>query len=103
MRLDREHAQALDAADPLAAWHDRFVLPRDARDGRELVYLCGHSLGAQPVLATEYVEEVMRDWRSLGVEGHFDAPASVDVSYHERLAQPLARTRRRRRRPKSSR
>jgi kynureninase len=85
----REHARALDAADPLATWHDRFVLPRDARDGSEIVYLCGHSLGAQPVLAAEYVEEVMRDWRSLGVEGHFDARYPW-MSYHERLAQPLA-------------
>ena len=71
MRLDREHAHALDAADPLAAWHDRFVLPRGPQDGRELVYLCGHSLGAQPVLAADYVDDVRRDWRSLGVEGHF--------------------------------
>ena len=73
MRLDRQQAHALDAADPLAAWHDRFMLPHDARGTSELVYLCGHSLGAQPVLATEYVDEVMRDWRTLGVEGHFDA------------------------------
>ncbi|HET9694925.1 MAG TPA: kynureninase [Steroidobacteraceae bacterium] len=89
MRLDREHAHALDAADPLAAWHDRFVLPRDPRDGRELVYLCGHSLGAQPVLAADYVEEVMRDWRSLGVEGHF-VGRHPWMTYHERLAEPLA-------------
>ncbi|HXW11101.1 MAG TPA: hypothetical protein VD737_10820, partial [Steroidobacteraceae bacterium] len=89
MRLDREHAHALDAADPLAAWHDRFVLPRDPASGRELVYLCGHSLGAQPVLATDYVDEVMRDWRSLGVEGHFSAHHPW-MTYHERLAGPLA-------------
>ena len=89
MRLDREHAHALDAADPLAAWHDRFVLPRDPENGRELVYLCGHSLGAQPVLASDYVDEVMRDWRSLGVEGHFTARHPW-MTYHERLAGPLA-------------
>ena len=35
----------------------------DVASGRELVYLCGHSLGAHPVLASEYVEDVMRDWR----------------------------------------
>ena len=89
MRLDREHAHALDAGDPLAAWHDRFVLPRDPGSGRELVYLCGHSLGAQPVLATDYVDEVMRDWRSLGVEGHFTGRHPW-MTYHERLAGPLA-------------
>ena len=78
MRLDREHAHALDAADPLAAWRDRFVLPREPASGRELVYLCGHSLGAQPVLAADYVEEVMRDWRSLARRGPLHRPPSVD-------------------------
>ena len=87
MKLDREHAHALDAADPLAAWHDRFILPREG--GRELVYLCGHSLGAQPVITSDYVEEVLRDWRSLGVEGHFEARHPW-ITYHRRLAEPLA-------------
>ena len=89
MRLDREHARALDAADPLRAWRDRFVLPHSA-EGRELVYLCGHSLGAQPTLAADYVEEIMRDWRSLGVDGHFAARRPW-LSYPERLAPALAR------------
>lgn len=89
MRLDREHAHTLDAADPLHPWRERFVLPREA-DGAELVYLCGHSLGAQPTLAADYVEEVMRDWRSLAVEGHFAAKHPW-MSYHERLAPALAR------------
>jgi len=89
MRLDREHAHALDAADPLRAWHDRFILPREPGSGHELVYLCGHSLGAQPVLAAEYVEEVMRDWRSLAVEGHFSGRHPW-LSYPARLAPALA-------------
>jgi kynureninase len=89
MKLDREHALALDATDPLQAWRDRFILPRDAEQG-ELVYLCGHSLGAQPVLAVDSVEEVMRDWRTLGVDGHF-AARHPWMLYHERLAPGLAR------------
>ena len=88
MNLDREHAQSLDAADPLRAWRERFVLPQDEQ-GRELVYLCGHSLGAQPTLASDYVEEVMRDWRSLGVDGHF-AARHAWTRYHERAAPALA-------------
>jgi kynureninase len=88
MSAGRATAQALDAADPLRGWRKQFALPR-AADGQELVYLCGHSLGLQPLLAADRVEEVMRDWRELGVEGHFAAQHPW-VSFHERLARPLA-------------
>lgn len=89
--IDVEHAaaKALDAADPLAAWRTRFRLPQTA-NAEPLIYLCGHSLGAQPVQAAQYVEEVMRDWRELGVEGHFAAQRPW-LRYHEALAAPLGR------------
>ena len=88
MRLDRDHARALDAADALHAWRERFVLPHDD-GGRELLYLCGHSLGAQPALAADYVEEVMRDWRRLGVDGFFEGRHRW-LDYHERALPALA-------------
>jgi kynureninase len=88
VKLDRAHARALDAADPLHAWRERFVLPHDDA-GRELVYLCGHSLGAQPTLAADYVEEVMRDWRARGVDGFF-AGRHRWLDYHERAIPTLA-------------
>jgi len=88
VRLDRDHAHALDAADSLHAWRDRFVLPHDEA-GRELVYLCGHSLGAQPALAADYVEEIMRDWRRLGVDGFFEGRHRW-LDYHERALPALA-------------
>ena len=90
MRLDREHAHALDGADPLAAWHDRFILPRDAGSGpRTRLPVRSLARARNRVLATEYVEDVMRDWRSLGVEGHFTGRHPW-MSYHERLAPALA-------------
>ena len=88
MRLDRDHARALDAADSLQAWRERFVLPHDGA-GRELIYLCGHSLGAQPALAADYVEEIMRDWRRLGVDGFFEGRRRW-LDYHERALPALA-------------
>lgn len=36
-------------------------------------YLCGHSLGLQPVKAATLLDSVMRDWRMLAVDGHFTA------------------------------
>ena len=89
MRLDRGHAQAMDAGDELQSWRDRFVLPHDD-DGRELVYLCGHSLGAQPLLAGDYVEEILREWRARGVEGHFSGRRPW-TRYDESVAAPIAR------------
>ena len=88
MRLDREYAHALDAADPLRAWRARFALPCDAA-GRDLVYLCGHSLGAQPALAAQYVEQVMSDWRRRGVDGFFHGRHRW-LDYHERSGPTLA-------------
>jgi kynureninase len=89
LKVDRAHAQALDAADPLREWRARFELPR-GEDGAPLVYLCGHSLGAQPRLAQRYVAECMEDWRTLAVEGHFTGPRPW-VQYHERAAPALGR------------
>ena len=79
----------LDAADPLRSWRERFARPRDAH-GEDLVYLCGHSLGLQPLIAAEYVEEVLNDWRALAVDAHVVARQPW-VSFHERLTAPMAR------------
>jgi kynureninase len=81
-------AAALDAADPLAALRERFALPRDAA-GRELAYLCGHSLGLAPRAARTRVLEELEDWERLGVQGHEHARRGW-IGYAERLAAPLA-------------
>jgi kynureninase len=85
---DRAAAEALDAADPLAAFADEFHHPTDAL-GHRLVYLCGHSLGLQPVAAAADVEQELADWRRLAVNGHWSAGRPW-VTYHERLSGPLA-------------
>ena len=64
-----EEARELDATDPLAALRSQFALPR-ARDGSELRYLCGHSLGLAPLGARKRVNEELDSWEQLGVEGH---------------------------------
>lgn len=63
-------ARALDAADPLGGWRERFVLP-GGRDGRPKAYLAGMSLGAQPVEAGIAVERELARWAALGVDGWF--------------------------------
>ena len=52
--LTRAACEALDAADPLAGFRQRFVLPQG------LIYLDGNSLGALPRATAARLEEVVR-------------------------------------------
>jgi len=70
-------AQAMDAADPLTAFRDRFVI-----DDPELIYLDGNSLGRLPqataprlaaAVANEWGGRLVRGWN----EGWFDAPDRI--------------------------
>ncbi|NNE27600.1 MAG: kynureninase [Saprospiraceae bacterium] len=83
------YAEALDRADPLARFRDRFNLPIQA-NGEPHIYLCGNSLGLQPKKANEYVQQEMEDWSKLGVEGHIHARHPW-MPYHEFLTSSMAR------------
>lgn len=85
----RARAERLDAADPLAALRDEFELPR-GRDGGEVTYLCGNSLGPLPRAARARVEEELDDWGRLAVEGHFHARRPW-VRYEELFRESAAR------------
>jgi len=85
----REFAAHLTATDPLRSYRDRFHILRK-RDGSDAVYLCGHSLGLQPKNARAYIEQEMKDWEQLGVEGHFQAQ-NPWMPYHEMLTASTAR------------
>ena len=81
------YALALDAADPLRALRDEFLIPR--HDQREQAYFCGNSLGLQPKTARAHVEEVLDKWAREAVEGHFTGQAQW-MPYHELVREPLA-------------
>ena len=81
------HALACDAADPLRALRDEFLIPRHG--GKEQAYFCGNSLGLQPKGARAMVEEVLDKWAAQAVEGHFLDPAPW-MPYHELVREPLA-------------
>ena len=83
----RSRAEQLDAHDELAALRAQFHIPQHA--GRDCIYLCGHSLGLAPKRAAGLVNEELRIWQTLAVEGHF-AAARPWVSYHEQVTRGLA-------------
>lgn len=81
-------AEAMDAHDPLAHFRDRFLIPK-TKSGDDCIYLCGHSLGLQPKATSSYLEQELRDWAELGVEGHFHA-RNPWMPYHRLLTEQSA-------------
>ncbi|MGC4040007.1 MAG: kynureninase [Flavobacterium sp.] len=84
----RGFAQQLDAQDELKNYRDEFIFPQ--HNGKNVIYFTGNSLGLQPKRTKKYVDEVMADWASLAVEGHFYAEKPW-WDYHERFAGPLSK------------
>jgi kynureninase len=66
----RTRAAELDAQDPLAAFRDRFA--GDQRDGRDLIYLDGNSLGRLPLATAERIARVVREEWGTGLIGSWD-------------------------------
>jgi kynureninase len=80
-------AAGLDASDPLAGFRARFRIPPHGQG--DCVYLCGNSLGLQPVNAATCLEEELEAWGRLAVAGHFRGKRPWK-DYHEQFAAPLA-------------
>lgn len=82
-------AREMDAQDKLAHFREQFWVP-PKKDGTPSIYFCGNSLGLQPKNTASYLEQELKDWKELGVEGHVQAK-NPWLSYHELLAEPMAR------------
>jgi len=79
---NRGYAEARDRDDPLARYRDQFIFPKE-KNGYSPVYLCGNSLGLQPKLAAEYVQNELSNWADFAVDGHFNSDRPW-ISYHRR-------------------
>jgi len=85
---NREFALKMDEQDPLRVFRERFLFPRE-RNGFASVYLCGNSLGLQPKLARQYVQDELANWADYAVDGHFHSDRPW-LSYHRRATQGFA-------------
>lgn len=83
-----EFAKKQDASDSLASFRNKFHIPKNP-SGEDLIYLCGNSLGLQPKITSEYIQEVLDDWATYGVEGHTEAEHAW-LPYHEYLTKNMA-------------
>lgn len=81
-------ARRCDQSDKLNRYQQQFIFPK--HHGNPAIYFTGNSLGLQPKIAKNFVDEVMQTWADLAVDGHFHAEKPW-WDYHERLASPLAK------------
>jgi kynureninase len=86
-QLGENFAIAMDERDLLKDFRGRFLFPNT--EGGDCVYLCGHSLGLQPKAAAACIEEELKEWARLGVEGHFQAK-NPWMPYHRLLTEQTA-------------
>jgi kynureninase len=81
-------AQQSDAQDPLRMFRDQFIIP--SNNGKKQVYFLGNSLGLQPKRTQQYVQQIMNDWGTLGVESFFHAKEPW-MNYHDALTPTLSK------------
>jgi kynureninase len=86
---EHEYALELDRDDELSRFRESFHIPKHAVTKKESIYLCGNSLGLQPKQTKSYLDQELKDWAELGVEGHFHAK-NPWMPYHEFLAKTTA-------------
>ena len=87
MEITLEYALQKDEQDELAPFRGRFYFPQ--HNGRDQLYFCGNSLGLQPKSVKEYIDVELKDWRELGVEGHFEGK-NAWFYYHHHFSENLA-------------
>lgn len=85
---DHEFALTMDRDDPLAEFRQRYHMPLTV-EGNEFMYFAGNSLGLQPKGVRAMIEQELKDWAELGVEGHFEAKHPW-YGYHEMFSKSLA-------------
>jgi len=83
---NREFSEELDQKDPLKFYREKFYYPK-MEDGKDVLYLCGNSLGLQPKSAREFTEREFLVWEKDGVLGQHGRWEK----FHEKLTDNSAR------------
>ncbi len=84
----KSFADECDEQDSLKHFRDKFFIPKQ-KNGDDVLYFTGNSLGLQPKTTRNYIEQELKDWETFGVEGHFHAK-NPWMPYHEFVTENLA-------------
>ena len=87
-KLGLDFALEQDQQDELSDYRNQFHIPKD-KQGKDLIYMTGNSLGLQPKTTKKYINQELDDWANLGVEGHTEAK-NPWLKYHEFLTDSMA-------------
>lgn len=91
MRVEFENslqfAKKMDRNDPMKKFRSRFHYP--TVKGKSTIYFTGNSLGLQPKSAEKIIQQELKDWAQLGVEGHVRAK-NPWIQYHKNFKKSLA-------------
>jgi len=82
-------AAEMDTNDNLKSSREKFYIPKQA-SGEDVLYFTGNSLGLQPQTVRALIEQELKDWETLGVEGHFHAK-NPWMPYHEFVTEQMAK------------
>lgn len=82
-----EFARQLDEQYTLHSYRSKFLIPQ--HNGKDIIYLCGNSLGLQPKATKQYIDAKLGEWQSLAVEGWFQGNDPW-LEYHKQLLPALA-------------
>jgi len=78
----------LDEQDPLKDFRSQFLVPQ--HNGKDAIYFCGNSLGLQPKVAQQYINDQLKNWKDLAIEGFFHGDDPW-LDYHKKLIPILAK------------
>jgi len=81
-------AGMLDENDSLKHFRQQFLIPQ--HKGKDCIYFTGNSLGLQPKNTFYEIQNILNDWASLAVEGHFKA-ARPWMHFHDHLTKPISK------------
>ncbi|MBK0381766.1 kynureninase [Pedobacter sp. SD-b] len=80
-------AQVQDKEDKIAPFRNEFLIPE--RNGEQLIYFCGNSLGLQPRSAATEISKQLAIWQNHAVEGWFRGEQNW-LNYHHEIKELLA-------------
>ena len=69
--FEENSALEMDTSDSLLKYREKFHIPKIA-NGENSIYLVGNSLGLQPINTIEYIQQEIKTWEILGVNGHHE-------------------------------